>query len=85
MRYIVELDPGCWLADWEGDPGRTVVRKSAKKFPTKIAAALALLEARHFKEFPNAVIVPVGIRKFLKVPCLQQRESGGNLRRKLLS
>ena len=63
MRYIVELERGCWLADWEGDPGRTVVKKSAKKFPTKMAAALALLEARHFRDFQNAAIVPVGIRK----------------------
>jgi hypothetical protein len=42
---IVEIQPGCWLAPWTGDPGRTLVRKSAKVFPSEWAARCAI--ARH--------------------------------------
>ena len=38
MSYIVELEPGCWLAPWKGDPGRTLVIHSAKVFATERAA-----------------------------------------------
>ena len=33
--YIVEFrGGGCWLADWTGDPGRTVLLENAKRFTT---------------------------------------------------
>ena len=32
--YVVELQPGCWIAPWKGDPGRTEVLSSAKLFST---------------------------------------------------
>lgn len=28
----------CWIAPWEGDPGRTLVRDSAKEFKSKVQA-----------------------------------------------
>jgi hypothetical protein len=32
MKYIVKISSKCWLADWEGDPGRTIVESNAKVF-----------------------------------------------------
>jgi hypothetical protein len=46
--YIVEFKNGgspSWLADWEGDPGRTLVRDSAKTFNTHKLAMQALKKA----------------------------------------
>ncbi len=31
----VKADKNCWIADWDGDPGRTLVRKNAKTFINK--------------------------------------------------
>lgn len=53
---IVELEPGVWLAGWRGDPGRTLVRASAKVFLSTAAAASALAGARTFRAFPLARI-----------------------------
>jgi len=48
--YIVEISPGCWLAPWRGDPGRTLVKDNAKLFLTEHGAKTALGIAR--KRFP---------------------------------
>ena len=43
--YIVEFENGdepWWLAEWTGDPGRTVVKGNAKIFDTMNAAKKAL-------------------------------------------
>lgn len=53
MRYIVELEKGCWLAPWEGDPGRTVVRANAKLFNTRLGALRAANKARIMRGFRN--------------------------------
>ena len=45
--YVVELQPGCWLAPWKGDPGRTEVLSSAKLFDSVATARRALTIARH--------------------------------------
>lgn len=55
-RYIVELEPSVWLADTEGDPGRTLVWGNAKLFGTEEAAENAIAEARKFRSFPNAAV-----------------------------
>ena len=55
--FIVELEPGMWLANWDGDPGRTLEANHAKRFPTQEEALLALQNARAFREFPRAVIL----------------------------
>ncbi len=55
-KYLVELERGCWLADWKGDPGRTVVWANAKRFE-KTAAKTALTKARRYRTLPNAKII----------------------------
>ena len=54
--YIVELEKGVWLADWEGDPGRTVIRKNALQFFELDNAVKALKKAREYREFRRACI-----------------------------
>ncbi|MGZ0173874.1 MAG: hypothetical protein ACKVHE_30560 [Planctomycetales bacterium] len=49
MPFIVALEPRCWIAPWEGDPGRTMQEKSATRFPTEPAAEAALEKAREFR------------------------------------
>ena len=58
-HYIVELETGVWLADWPGDPGRTLVKESAKRYATNHGAAIALGLARKFRPFKSAVITAV--------------------------
>jgi len=53
---IVELETGCWLADGEGDPPRTLVKKYAKYFSTQKEALKALEEARKHRPFNKAVV-----------------------------
>lgn len=55
---IVELEKGVWLAAWTGDPGRTLDIRSAKNFKTYKAAEFALMGARNYRPFANAVIRP---------------------------
>jgi hypothetical protein len=34
-KFILKFnDMDCWIADWEGDPDRTLVRTSAKQYPS---------------------------------------------------
>lgn len=51
---IVELEPGVWLAAWRGDPGRTLVKATAKVFRSASAAERAIRAARVYRPFPNA-------------------------------
>ncbi len=57
-RFKVQLEPGVWLAEWEGDPGRTFKEESAKEFKTIKEAAKALNKAREYRPFLRAVIEP---------------------------
>ncbi len=59
MYYIIELDEKCWIAPWDGDPGRTVVENSAKKYLFKEPAERALGKARKYRPFKNARIVEI--------------------------
>ena len=54
--YIVKLEDGVWLAPWDGDPGRTLKEKSAKKFTTQAAAHKAIAKALRFREFKNPTV-----------------------------
>jgi hypothetical protein len=56
---IVELEPGVWLAPWGGDPGRTLVQNTARRFRSQVAASRALAKARKDRPFPDARIVEV--------------------------
>ena len=52
LGWIVELYGGTqFLAPWQGDPGRTCVRASAKRYVSEHAAKCAL--ARAMRVFPN--------------------------------
>lgn len=52
----VQLEPGVWLADGDGDPPRTVLEDHAKEFDSEKEALAALSEARKFRLFKNAVL-----------------------------
>jgi hypothetical protein len=54
---IVELEPGVWLCDGEGDPPRTTIKNNAKKFPNVKEAVSALIAARKYRPFKNALLV----------------------------
>ena len=51
---IVQLEPGVWLADGDGDPPRTLRKENAKEFNGTPDAAKALAEARRYQPFENA-------------------------------
>ena len=59
--WIVELDRDCWFAPWSGDPGRTLVRDSAKQYCSEHAAKCALSRAKRLfphRDYSRAVVVP---------------------------
>ena len=52
--YILKFeDMECWIAPWNGDPGRTLVKESARQFDTQEKAerykTRCLKENRHRK------------------------------------
>ena len=65
--YIVELEPGVWLAPWGGDPGRTVLRCSARNFKREHLACNALERARRFRKFENARVILISFAQLAKV------------------
>jgi hypothetical protein len=58
-RYIVELEPGVWYAEWSGDPGRTLDRRFAKVFETYDDAVRGKARARRMRPFKSALIQAV--------------------------
>ncbi len=52
----VQLEPGVWLADGEGDPPRTLIEDNAREFDSKKEALAALTKARQYSPFKNAVL-----------------------------
>lgn len=59
MRYVVQLEPGVWLAPWRGNPGRTDVEAGAIRFRSRARAEMALDEARSLYPFTGAQIIEV--------------------------
>ena len=57
MAYIVELEPGVWLAEWSGDPGRTLDRGFAKRYERRDSAMRFLRKARLYRPFRDAKII----------------------------
>lgn len=57
--WIVELEPGVWLAAVAGDPARTLVEDNSKRFNTRARALQALRDARKYRPFANAKAVEV--------------------------
>lgn len=54
---IVELEEGVWIAEWEGDPGRTCAIENAQEFAGVPEADEALRAARIYRPFKNASII----------------------------
>ena len=70
QEHIVEIEEGVWLAQWSGDPGRTLSRKSAQRFKGQGAAKGALTRARKHRPFNRAkirAIVMVGEAMYQRV------------------
>lgn len=59
VEYIVVLEPGVYIAPWDGDPGRTAVRKNAERFQTEDDASKALAAARTFRPFARGSVEKV--------------------------
>lgn len=55
--WIVELETDVWLAPWDGDPGRTLVRTAAKAFGSLGAARAGIASARKHRTFAGAYAV----------------------------
>ena len=53
-KFIVEIEPGVFLAPIEGDPGRTLVSENAKVFESHKKARIALLCAQKVRPFKIA-------------------------------
>ncbi len=60
-RFIVELEAGVWYAEWEGGPGRTLKKRSARRFDSKKDARTAIVEARKYRPFEGAKVVDAGL------------------------
>jgi hypothetical protein len=60
-KFIVELEKGVWISNYSGDPGRTLVKESAKEFSSNVLANNALDKARQFpgRKFLNAKVLPI--------------------------
>ena len=61
MKYIIELTSNSWVADWEGDPGRTIVMQNAKIFDCKEEAKMFLLNI--LKDNPHRNYFGASVRK----------------------
>lgn len=54
--HIVQLEVGCWVAPWGGEPGRTVNIENAERFKSRKAAECALADAREYRVFAGAFV-----------------------------
>ncbi len=76
--YIAELEPGVWIAQWAGDPGRTLLKNNAKVFNRKSTARRAIEKAQTMRPFKNAEVIeldpPVtkAVRRQIYVEFLQR-------------
>lgn len=55
-NWIVELEPGVYLAEGEGDPPRTLVKTSARRFSSHPRACVARNKAREVRPFARAKV-----------------------------
>lgn len=56
VGWVVQIEPGVWLAPWRGDPGRTLVLENAKRFKSAHAGECALRTARRWRPFKGAFV-----------------------------
>ncbi len=57
MSFIVELEKMCYLAPWNGDPGRTIFRCNAREYKTERGAKIALGISKKYRVFDNPRIL----------------------------
>ena len=55
-EFIVEIESGVYLADIDGDPGRTLERENAKRYATRQSAENNLVASREYRPFRQAKI-----------------------------
>jgi len=58
MFILKFREQDCWIAPWDGDPGRTLIRESAKEFKSEAQAqkfAKKILKSCSFREFSLVV------------------------------
>lgn len=53
-RWFVELEPGVWLTEGDGDPPRTLDFHHAASWRSIVAAQKHLAAARSYRPFLNA-------------------------------
>lgn len=60
--YAIKLHEGCWVADWDGDPGRTLKIHNARIFDSKEEAEKELERIRNeYSQYgwEDAELIPV--------------------------
>jgi len=57
MSFIVQLEDSVWIAEHEGDPGRTTAEDNAQRFDSLEDAYDALAAARTHRPFGDAMVV----------------------------
>jgi hypothetical protein len=77
VYYTVKLENGVWVADWDGDPGRTTDKKKAKKFVSVKKAVAALKHARTFRPFKKATVETNLIAEKKIKPCEWKADDDG--------
>ena len=55
--FYVELEPGVWLREGDGDPPRTLDVQFAHGWRSRVTAEKHLAAARQFRPFANAQIL----------------------------
>ena len=58
-EYIIELEKDVWLAEWKGDPGRTLKIENAQKYTDLKEAQSDLIQARTYRPFKKAKILQI--------------------------
>lgn len=61
MKYVVEIQQGCFLTIGQGDPSRTMKLQNAKVFNRESDAKRDLTKARKYRKLSEAKIKPVSI------------------------
>lgn len=56
-RWIVELEPGVFIADGDGDPPRTLSFRNSRRFESRHMATAALRRARRWRRFKQARVL----------------------------
>jgi len=58
-KFVVELERNVWIAPWNGDPGRTLVKGNAKIFNKQSLAIKTIESARSFagRDFNKAKVL----------------------------